>query len=184
FGAGEQNVDPPELIAGEVLAIGLDQIAAVEPFGLGMFGGIELADEGCGLRVVDDAEVAGDAGIALLQSSDRLIDLGGLDELSVSDASRQLVDVGAQAAFLLGADGALLGDALLAAAQHIGVVTLGAGLDLDRSLLLGAVERGRLAQHRGEAFGVLEVAKPAVALGLPAGDDVARIMRGGLADVA
>jgi len=29
-----------------------------------------------------------------------------------------------------------------------------------------------LAQHRGEAFGVLEVAKPAVALGLPAGDDV------------
>src|SRR5208283_4057558 len=116
FGAGEQNVDPPELIAGEVLAIGLDQIAAVKPFGLGMFGGIELADEGCGLRVVGDVEVAGDAGIALLQSSDRLIDLGGLDELSVSDASRQLVDVGAQAAFLLGADGAVLGDALLAAA--------------------------------------------------------------------
>ena len=90
FGAGEQNVDAPELVAGEVLAIGLDQIAAVELLGPGMFGRFELADDRRGLRVMGDAEVARDARIALLQPSDRLVDLGGLDELSVSDAARRL----------------------------------------------------------------------------------------------
>jgi len=52
-------------------------------------------------------------------------------------------------------------------AQHVGVLTVGTGLDLDRSLLLTWVERGALAQHGGEAFGVIEVTKPAVALRLP-----------------
>jgi hypothetical protein len=41
------------------------------------------------------AEVASDARIALPQPSDRLVDLGGLDELSLSAAARQPVDVGA-----------------------------------------------------------------------------------------
>jgi len=183
FGAGEQNIDAPELVSRQVLAIGLDQIAAIELFGLGMAGRIELTDDRCGLRIMGEAEVAGDAGIAFLQSSDRLVDLCGLDKLSLGDTSRQPIDVGAQAVFLLGADGAVLGDALLAAAQHVGVVPLRAGLDLDRGLLLGAIERRGLAQHRREAFGVLEVGKPAIALRLPACDHVVELALLDLGDV-
>ena len=135
----------------------------VELFGLGMFDGVEGADEGCGVRIMGELEVARDAGIALLQSSDRPVDLVGFDELCVGDASRQFVDVGAQTAYLLGADGAIFGDALLTAAEHVGVLTVGTGLDLDRGLVLTRVERGRLVQHGDEPFGVLEVAEPAVA---------------------
>src|SRR5208282_3569937 len=68
------------------VAIGLDQIAAVEPFGLGILVGIELGLEGRGLRVVGEIEVAGDAGVALLQASDRLVDLLGLDQFFLGDA--------------------------------------------------------------------------------------------------
>src|SRR5215831_18525594 len=68
-------------------------------------------------------------------------------------------------------------------AQHVGVLTVGTGLDLDRSLLLTWVERGRLAQHGGEAFGVIEATKPAVALRLPAGDDVVELAPFDLGDV-
>ena len=75
---------------------------------------------------------------------------------------------------LLAGDAAsvILGDALLAAAEHIGVLVLDAGLDLDRGLLLGGVEQGRLAPHRRKAIGILEIGEPAVALGLPTGDNV------------
>ncbi len=73
------------------------------------------------------------------------------------------------------ADGAVLGDALLAAAQRVGLFAVDAGLDLDRGLLLRRVERRRLAQHRGEAVGVLEVGQPAVTLGLAAGDDIVQL---------
>ena len=62
--------------------------------------------------------VAGDAGIALLESSDRLIDFIDFDQPSPSDALRELVDVGVQASLVLDADGTVLGDALLAAAPH------------------------------------------------------------------
>src|SRR5208337_1100103 len=60
--------------------------AAVEPFGLGILVGIELGLEGRGLRVVGEIEVAGDAGVALLQASDRLVDLLSLDQFFLGDA--------------------------------------------------------------------------------------------------
>ena len=44
---------------------------------------------------------------------------------------------------MLAAEGVILGYALLAAAEHIGVLILDAGLDLDRGLLLGGVEQAR-----------------------------------------
>src|SRR5229473_8512146 len=46
-----------------------------------------------------------------------------------------------------------------------------------------AIEWRRLAQHRGEAFGILEIGEPAVALGLPAGDDVVKLALLDLGDV-
>ena len=42
LGACEQDIDAPQFVAREIVAIGLDQIAAVEPFGLGVLVGIEL----------------------------------------------------------------------------------------------------------------------------------------------
>src|SRR6202171_1558145 len=127
--------------------------------------------------------VARDAGIAILQSSDRLIDFIDFDQPSPSDALRQLVDVGVQATLVLDADGTVLGDALLAAAEHVGLLVADPGLDLDRGLPLTWIERGRLAQHRGKSVGVLEVGKPAVALGLPAGDDIVQLARPDLGQV-
>src|SRR2546428_12327094 len=98
----------------EVFAIGLEQIAAVELFGPAVFVGIELRNEGCGLRAMGELVVAGDAGVALLQSSDRLVDLIGLDELFIGDASREFFDIGQQARFLFCADGAIFADSLVA----------------------------------------------------------------------
>ena len=135
------------------------------------------------MRVVGEIEVSRDTRVALLQSPDRLIDLVGLDESSVCDAPRQAVYIGTQAAFLFGADCAILGDALFAAAQHIGLFAITTGLDLDHGLLLTRIARRRLAQHRGKSVGVFEVGEPAVALGLPAGDDVVKLALFDLDDV-
>jgi hypothetical protein len=110
-------------------------------------------------------------------ASDVLIDLLGLHQPFVGDAARELVDISEQALLVLAADGVILGDALLAAAEHIGVLILDAGLDLDRGLLLGGVEQGRLAPHRRKAIGILEIGEPAVALGLPTGDNVVELAR-------
>ena len=65
LGAREQSVDAPDLIGGEVFAIGLEQITAVELFGSMMFVGIARGNERCGFLVVGERMVASHAGIAL-----------------------------------------------------------------------------------------------------------------------
>ena len=104
-----------------------------------VFVGVEFGVERA--LVISEIEIAGRAGVALLQSSDRLVDLGGVDEPSVGDALRELVDIGAQALFVLGANGAIFGDALFATAEHVGLRIVGAGFNLDRRLLLSGIER-------------------------------------------
>ena len=42
---------------------------------------------------------------------------------------------------------------------------------------MGGVEQGRLAPHRRKAIGILEIGEPAVALGLPTGDNVVELAR-------
>jgi hypothetical protein len=66
LGACEQSllIDAPDLIAGEVLTIGLEQLTAVEPFGGTMFVGIERGNERRGFLVVGERMVASHAGIA------------------------------------------------------------------------------------------------------------------------
>jgi hypothetical protein len=78
-----------------------------------------------------------------------------LATLTVGDAFCELVDIGAQACFLLGADGAIFGDALLAAAEHVSLLICSLGFDLNQGLLLPGVERGRLSQHRGDVVRVM-----------------------------
>src|SRR5215468_12017473 len=114
LGASEQDIDSPELVTREVFAAGLKQIAPVEPFGMQVFVGVEFGAERAIWFIITKLVIAGDTGVALLQAPDRLVDLGNLDELSVGDAFCKLVDIGAQAPFLLGTDGAIFGDALLA----------------------------------------------------------------------
>ena len=65
-----------------------------------MLVGIELRNEGCGLRVMAELVLAGDAGIALLQSSNSLVDFIGLDELLAGDALSKFFNIGEQAALL------------------------------------------------------------------------------------
>src|SRR5215475_10736638 len=79
--AGEQDVDSPELVTAC-----LKQIAPVEPFGMQMFVGVELGAERAIGLIITEPVIAGDAGVALLQAPDRLVDLGGLNEPSVGDA--------------------------------------------------------------------------------------------------
>ena len=122
--------------------------------------------------------VAGDAGIALLQSSNSLVDFIGLDELLAGDALSKFFNIGEQAALLFYADSTIFGDdALLAAAEHVSllIIVSSADLDLDRGLLLRWIERGRLAQHRGKSICVVEIGEPAVAFRLAAGDDVVEL---------
>lgn len=90
-----------------------------------VFVGIEFGVERA--LVISEVEIAGGARVALLQSSDRLVDLGDVDEPSVGDALRELVDIGAQALFVLGANGAIFGDALFAPAEHVGLRVGGRG---------------------------------------------------------
>jgi hypothetical protein len=133
------------------MAIGLEQIAAVELLGLEVPVGQEVGAQSRSLGIMGEVEVSGDAGIAFLEPADGLVDLVGLDDPAPGDALGELVEIGAQAALLLGADGAILGDALLGAAEHPGVLIIGAGLDLDAALLLGRVARRGLAMDDGEA---------------------------------
>ena len=54
---------------------------------------------------------------------------------------RELFDVGEQQRLVFGADGAILGDALLTATQDVSlVIGVSADLDLDRGLLLCRIE--------------------------------------------
>src|SRR5215469_2415862 len=53
--------------------------------------GVELGAERAIGLIITEPVIAGDAGVALLQAPDRLVDLGGLNEPSVGDAFCQLV---------------------------------------------------------------------------------------------
>jgi hypothetical protein len=113
-----------------------------------MFVGVEFGAERAILLIITKLVIAGDTGVSLHQAPDRLVDLGDLDELSVGDAFCKLVDIGAQAPFLLGTDGAIFGDALLAAAEHVDLLVCRLGFDLNRRLLLPGVERGTESSRR------------------------------------
>jgi hypothetical protein len=63
-----------------------------------------------------------------------------------------------------GANGAIFGDTLFAAAEHVGLRVVGSGLNLDRRLLLSGIERKGLSQYRGESVGVFEIGQPTIAL--------------------
>ena len=72
FDAGEQHVEAPGLVGIEVVAVGLEDVAAVEGLGAGL--GVGLGGEALGLGPIVDAPGAGDPGIALLQAADGLTD--------------------------------------------------------------------------------------------------------------
>ena len=122
FGAGEERVEVPIILSREIIAVGLDQIAAIELSGLGQFVFLEGGAELSGVGVDGEFVVAGDTGVAFLEPADRLGNLFGSFELAGGDPPVKFFEVGEQSALLFGADRAVFVAALLAAAQYLGRV--------------------------------------------------------------
>jgi len=74
FGAGQEHVGAPGVFGGQVVAVAVQQIAAVQLPGLLVFVGIDGIGQLFVLGVVFDAVVAGDAGIALFDAADGFAD--------------------------------------------------------------------------------------------------------------
>ena len=127
FGAGEERVEVPVILGGEIVAVGLDQVAAVELSGFGAFVFLEGGAELSGLGVDGKFVVAGDTRVAFLEPANRLGDLFGSFELAGGDPLASLSRSASRRVFLFGADGAVFVAALCAAAQDIGGVAVAAG---------------------------------------------------------
>jgi hypothetical protein len=82
-----------------------------------MFLLLETGAELPGVGVEGEVVIASHAGVALLEAADRLGDLVGAFEPAGGDPPGEFVEIGEQAAFVFGADGAVFVAALLAASR-------------------------------------------------------------------
>src|SRR5262249_9010875 len=167
LGPRQRRVDPPRLLGREVLAVGAEQVAAVETRRDPAPRFVGLAGELSRLRIEAQGVVARHPRIALLEPPDRLADLDLLLEPAPLDPRPDLGQVLQEAPLLLGADGAVLLHALLADAEDQQLVLGGMGLDPHRGLLLARIAGRRRPDHLLEPLDRLELSQPAIALPRP-----------------
>src|SRR6266851_757212 len=110
----EQDIEMPDLFVSEILAIGLEQVGAVQRAGgrlfLCLLGPAHRRRRG----VVADDVVPPDPRVALLEPADRLLDLGGVTQTARRHARLEFAEVGQQPLLVRVADRAILVDARLA----------------------------------------------------------------------
>lgn len=112
FGAGQEHVGAPGVLSGQVVAVAVQQITAVQLLGLLVSLGVNGVDQPFVLAVVFDAVVSGDAGVALFDAADGFADFDGIFQPALLNAPLEADQVGQETLLLFFADGAVFFDPL------------------------------------------------------------------------
>src|SRR5437867_3997897 len=152
----EQDVETPDLLVAQVLAIGPQEIGAVEMLGAGLELGIRGPRYRAGRLVRGEGVVTGHARVALLEAAEGFVDLRGGAQAAAGDAGLELGEVAEEPLLVFVADRLILLPPPVAATEDMEFAAAHRALDEDACLLLARVARRRRAEDLGPTRVVLE----------------------------
>ena len=139
----------PDLLVGEILPIGLEQVGPIEGAGRRLFLRLFRPAHRARRRVVGDGVVAGHPGVPLLEPADRLLDLARVAQAALRDARLEFMEIGQQPLLVRVADRPILLRPRVTATEDVHLGADGLPLDDHARLLLARIARRRDADHGG-----------------------------------